>query len=68
MVISEVSTVESAFRGAVEAPRGAEARASGEDRGVTRVALVKQLARLRAASGSDAQEEARLRAVRKAQL
>ena len=33
MAISDVSTVESTFRGAAEAPRGAGARAAGEDRG-----------------------------------
>ena len=33
MAISEMSTVESAFCGAAEAPRGARARAGREDRG-----------------------------------
>ena len=33
MAIFDVSTAESAFRGAAEAPRGAGARAAGEERG-----------------------------------
>ena len=68
MAISEMSTVESVFHGAAEAPRGAGARAAGEDRGAMHAALHEQLARLQAAMGLDAQEEARAKAMRKAQL
>ena len=66
MSISEMSTAESAFQGAAEVPREAGARAATEDRGATCADLHKQLARLQAAMGPDAQEEARARAVRKA--
>ena len=55
MAIFEVSMVESAFCGAAEAPRGAGARATGEERGAGRAALHEQLARLEAATGLDAQ-------------
>ena len=68
MVISDVSTAESAFCGAVEAPREAGARAVGEGRGPSSAALHEQLARLQAATGPDAQEEAVARAMHKAQL
>ena len=68
MAISDVLTVESDFRGAVEAPRGAGARAAGEERGAGQTVLREQLARLEAATGLDAQAEARARAIRKAQL
>ena len=68
MAISEVSTVESVFRGAAEAPKRAGGRAAGEDHGAARAALHEQLARLQAATGPDAQEEAMARAMRKAQL
>ena len=68
MAISEVSTAESAFHGAAEAPRGAGARAAGEERGAARATLREQLARLEAVTGLDAQAEARARAIRKAQL
>ena len=68
MAISDVSTAESAFRGAAEAPRGAGPRADGEERCAARAALREQLARLEAATGLDAQAEARARAIRKAQL
>ena len=66
MVVSDVSTAESVFRGAPEAPRGAGARAAGD--GAARAALRKQIARLEAATGLDAQVEAMARAARKAQL
>ena len=68
MAISEVSTAESAFHRAAEAPRGAGARAAGEEHGAGRAALREQLARLEAATGLDAQAEARARAIRKALL
>ena len=67
MAISDVSTVESVFRGAADAPRRAGARAAGEDRGPARAALHEQLAHLQAATGPDTKEEARARAMRKAQ-
>ena len=66
MAVSDVSTAESAFRGAAEAPRGAEARAAGD--GATRAALHEQVARLEAATGWNAQVEAMSRAARKTQL
>ena len=66
MAVSDVSTAESAFRGAAEAPRGAGARSAGDD--ATRAALHEQIARLEAAMGLDAQVEAMARAARKAQL
>ena len=66
MAISEVSTAESAFRGAAEAPRGAGARAAGEEHVAGRAALCEQLACLGAATGLDAQAGAR--AIRTAHL
>ena len=66
MAISEVSTAESFFHGAAEAPRGAGARATGD--GAAHAALREQIARLEAATGLDAQAEAMARADRKAQL
>ena len=66
MAVSDVSTAESAFRSAVEAPRGAGTRAAGD--GATRAALRKQIARLEAATGWNAQVEAMSRAARKTQL
>ena len=66
MAVSDVSTVESAFCGVAEAPRGAGARAAGD--GATRAALREQIARLEAATGWNAQVEAMSRAARKAQL
>ena len=62
---SEMSTVESAFHGAAEAPRGAGAQAAG---GGGAAAFADQIAHLPAVSGPDAQEEARVRATRKAHL
>ena len=66
MAVSDVSTAESAFRGAAEAPRGAGARAAGD--GATRAVLREQVARLEAATGWGAQVEAMSRAARKTQL
>ena len=66
MAVSDVSTAESAFRGAAEAPRGAGARAARD--GAARAALREQIARLQAATGLNAQVEAMARAARKAQL
>ena len=66
MARSEMSTAESVFRGAAEAPRGAGARATGGGRGATRATLADQIARLAKVSGPDAQEEVRVRAIRKA--
>ena len=68
MAISDMSTAESAFRGAAEAPRGAGDRAASEVRGAARAALLEQLARLQAATGPDAQEEPRAWGMRNAQL
>ena len=68
MAISKVSTAESVFCGAAEAPRGAGARDAGEGNGAGRAVLREQLARLEAATGLDGQAEARARAIRKAQL
>ena len=66
MAISDMSTAESAFRGAAEAPRGAGARAAGD--GAARAALREQIARLEAATGLNAQVESMARAACKAQL
>ena len=66
MAVSDVSTVESAFHGAAEAPRGAGARAAGD--GAARAALREQIVRLEAATGWNAQVEAMSRAAHKAQL
>ena len=65
MAVSDVSTAESAFRGAADAPRGAGARAARD--GAACVAY-EQIARLEAATGLNAQVEAMARAARKAQL
>lgn len=64
----EVSTAESVFHGAAEAPRGAGARATGEGGGAARAVLSDQIAHLAAVLGPGAQEEARVRAIRKAHL
>ena len=66
MAVSDLSTAESAFRGAAEAPRGAGARAAGD--GAARTALREQIARLEATTGWKAEVEAMSRAARKAQL
>ena len=66
MAVSDVSTAESSFHSAAEAPRGAGARAAGD--GAARVALREQITRLEAATGWNAQVEAMSRAARKAQL
>ena len=59
---------ESIFRGAVEAPSRAGARAAGEGGGAAHVVLTDQIAHLAIVLGSGAQEEARVRAIRKAHL
>ena len=51
MAISEVSTAESVFRGAAEAPKRAGARATGEENAAGQAALREQLARLEAPLG-----------------
>ena len=61
MARSEMSTAESAFRGAAEAPRGARDQATGDGEGATHTAFADKLAHLAAVSGPDAQEEARFR-------
>ena len=66
MAVSDVSTAESAFRGAAEAPRGAGTRAAGD--GAARAALREQIARLEAAMDWNTQVEAMSRAARKTQL
>ena len=66
MAVSDVSTAESAFRGAVEAPRGAGARAARD--GAARTVLREQITCLEAVTGLNAQVEAMARAARKAQL
>ena len=68
MSLSDVSTAESAFRGAAEAPKGARARAAEEGEAVSRPTVAQNLARLAAVSGPAAQEEARVRAIRRAYL
>ena len=66
MTVFDVSTAESTFRGAAEAPRGAGARATGD--GAGRATLREQIARLEAATGLDAQVETMTREACKAQL
>ena len=69
MSFSGTSTAASVHRGAAEAPRGAGARAAGEeDEVVSRLALAMGVSRLATISGPAAQEEARVRALRRAQL
>ena len=69
MSFSGMLTAVSACLGAAEAPRGAEARAAGEEEEVaSRFALAKGISRLATISGPAAQEEARVRALRRAQL
>ena len=59
----------SVHQGAAEAPRGTGARAAGEeDWVVSRLALAMGVSRLATISGPAAQEEARVRALRRAQL
>ena len=69
MSFSETSTAASVHRGAAEAPRGTGARAAGEeDEAMSRLALAMGVSRLATISGPAAQEEARVRALRRAQL
>ena len=69
MSFSGTSTAASVHRGMAEAPRGAPARAAGEeDEVVSRLALAMGILRLATISGPAAQEEARVRALRRAQL
>ena len=63
------STAASVCLGAAEAPREAGARAAGEEEEVVSCpALAKGISRLVAISGPTAQEEARMRALRRAQF
>ena len=66
--LSGTSTAVSIFRGAAEAPRGAGARAAEDEEVVSRPALACNLSRLAAIIGPAAQEEARVRAIRRAHL
>ena len=68
MAKSEMSTAESVFHGAAETPRGAGVRAAGDGEGASRAAFADKLVHLAAVSGPDAQEEATVRATRKAHL
>ena len=68
MSFSGTSTAASVCLGAAEAPREARARAAGEEEEVaSRSTLAKGISRLAAISGPAAQEEARVRALRRAQ-
>ena len=67
MAFSDVSTAESAFRGVAEAPSEAGARAA-DGEVASRSSVAQNLSRLAAISGPAAQEEARIRAVRRAYL
>ena len=69
MSFSETSSAVSMCPGAAEAPREAGGRAAGEEEEVaSRSALAKGISRMAAISGPAAQEEARVRALRRAQL
>ena len=69
MSFSGTSMAASVCLGAAEAPRGAGARAAREvDEVVSCFALAKGISRLATISGPAAQEEARVRALRRAQL
>ena len=69
MSFSGTSTAASVYQGAAEAPRGTGAHAAGEeDEVVSRVALAMGVSRLATISSPTAQEEARVRALRRAQL
>ena len=69
MSFSGTSTAASVHRGVTEAPRGAGARTTGEkDEVVSCLALAMGVSRLATISGPAAQEEARVRALRRAQL
>ena len=65
--LSDVSTAESVFRGAAEAPGEAGARAT-DGEVASRSSAAQNVARLAAVSGPVAQEEARIRAVRRTHL
>ena len=67
MALSDVSTAESVFRGAAEAPSEAGARAT-DGEVASRSSAAQNVARLATVSGPAAQEEARIRAVRRAHL
>ena len=69
MSFSGTSTVASVCLGAAEAPRGTGAHAAREeDEVASRFTLAKGISRLATLSGPAAQEEARVRALRRAQL
>ena len=69
MSFSGTSTAASVHRGVVVAPRGTGARAAGEeDEVVSPLALAMGVSRLATISGPGAQEEARVHALRRAQL
>ena len=69
MSFSGTSTAASVCLCAAEAPRGAGARAAGEeDEAASRFALAMGISRLATISGPAAQEEARVRVLRRAQL
>ena len=69
MSFSGTSMASSVHQGATEAPRGAGARATGEeDEVVSRLALTMGVSRLATISGPAAQEEARVHALRRPQL
>ena len=69
MSFSGTSTAASVNRGAAEAPRETGARATGgEDEAMSCLAMAMGVARLATISGPAAQEEARARALRRAQL
>ena len=69
MSFSGTSTVASVCLGAAEAPRGTGARATGEEDEVVLCGdLAMGISRLATISGPAAQEEARVRALRRAQL
>ena len=69
MSFSGTSMAASVHQGAAEAPRGAGGRAKGEeDEVVPCLALTMGVLRLATISGPAAQEEARVRALRRAQI
>ena len=69
MSFSGTSMAASVHRGAAEAPRGTGAHAAGEeDEAMSRMALAMGVLRLAMISGPVAQEEARVRALCRAQL
>ena len=69
MSFSGMLTAASVHRGAAEAPRGTGACSAGEeDEAMSRLALAMGVSCLATISGPAAQEEARVRALRRAQL